>query len=50
MNPDELDSVEETLDILSDPKAMLEIDRSETAIAVGEVVDAAALRDRYLNR
>jgi antitoxin YefM len=48
MSPDELESLEETLDILSDPRAMREIRRAEAAIDAGEVVDAAALRDRYL--
>ncbi len=48
MSPDELESLEETLDILSDPKAMREIRRAEAAIDAGEIVDAAALRDRYL--
>jgi len=48
MSPDELESLEETLDILSDPKAMREIRKAEAAIDAGEVVDAAALRDRYL--
>jgi antitoxin YefM len=48
MSPDELESLEETLDILSNPKAMREIRKAEAAIDAGEVVDAAALRDRYL--
>lgn len=48
MSPDELESLEETLDILSDPKAMREIRKAEAAIDAGEIVDAAALRDRYL--
>jgi prevent-host-death family protein len=48
ISPDELESLEETLDILSDPKAMQEISVAEAAIDAGEVVDAAALRDRYL--
>jgi antitoxin YefM len=50
MSPDELESLEETLDILSDPKAMREIRKAEAAIDAGDVVDAAALRDRYLKR
>ena len=50
MSPDELESLEETLDILSDPKAVREIRNAEAAIDAGETVDAAALRDRYLKR
>ncbi len=50
MSPDELESLEETLDILSDPKAMREIRKAEAAIEAGDVVDAEALRDRFLNR
>jgi antitoxin YefM len=50
MSPDELESLEETLDILSDPKAMREIRKAEAAIDADDVVDAAALRDRYLKR
>jgi antitoxin YefM len=50
MSPDELESLEQTLDILSDPKAMREIRKAEAAIDAGDVVDAAALRDRYLKR
>lgn len=48
MSPDELESLEETLDILSDPKAMREIRKAEAAIDAGDVVDSAALHDRYL--
>jgi antitoxin YefM len=50
LSPDELESLEETLDILSDPKAMRDIHKAEAAIDAGEIVDAAALRDRYLKR
>jgi antitoxin YefM len=50
MSPDELESLEETLDILSDPKAMREIRKAEAAIEAGDVVDAAALRDQFLHR
>ena len=48
MSPEELESLEETLDILSDPKAMREIRKAEAAIDANDVIDAAALRERYL--
>jgi prevent-host-death family protein len=48
MSPDELESLEETLDLLSDPKAMREIRKAEAAVAVGDVVTADELRGTYL--
>lgn len=48
ISPAELESLEETLDLLSDPKAMREIRKAEAAIEAGEVVDADELRRRYL--
>ncbi|MCB1256285.1 MAG: type II toxin-antitoxin system Phd/YefM family antitoxin [Microthrixaceae bacterium] len=50
MSPAELESLEETLDILSDPVAMSGIRDVEKAIDAGEVIDAAGLRERYLKR
>lgn len=50
ISPAELESLEETLDILSDPKAVREIRRAEAAIEADDTVDAEALRARYLTR
>lgn len=48
MSPDELESLEETLDILSDPQAMKAIREAEVAIDAGDVVRADHLRARFL--
>jgi prevent-host-death family protein len=44
LSPDDLEALEETLDILSDPKAMREIRRAERAVESGNVVTADELR------
>lgn len=48
MSPDDLEALEETLDLLSDPKAMREIRRAERAIEAGEVLSGDELRAKYL--
>lgn len=48
MSPDDLESLEETLDILSDPVTMREIRKSERAIDTGDSVTADELRATYL--
>ncbi len=48
ISPDELESLEETLDLLSDPVAIREIRAGESAVADGEVVGSAELRAKYL--
>jgi PHD/YefM family antitoxin component YafN of YafNO toxin-antitoxin module len=50
ISPDELESLEETLELLSDPRAMREIRKGEAAVEAGEVVTADELRSRYLKR
>lgn len=50
ISPAELESLDETLDLLSDPKAMREIRKAEAAIEAGKVVDAEELRRKYLQR
>ena len=50
VSPDDLESLEETLDLLSDPKAMRDIRKAEAAVEAGEVLDAEALRAMYLTR
>lgn len=48
MSPDDLEALEETLEILSDPKAMREIRQAERAIEKGDVVTGDELRAKYL--
>lgn len=50
ISPDELASLEDTLDLLSDPTAMDELAASRRAYAAGDVVTGEELRDRYLKR
>ena len=45
---DDLDTLEETLDLLSDPDAMRDIAVGREAAARGEGLDADAVRQRYL--
>ena len=50
LSPDDLESLEETLDLLSDRAAMGEIRKGEAAVAAGDVVTADELRAKYLNK
>ena len=50
ISPDELESLEETLELLSDPNAVREIREADAAVEAGEVVTADELRDKYLKR
>lgn len=50
MSHDDPESLEEPLDVLSDPVAVAEITRSEAAIAGGDVATADDLRAAYLSR
>jgi antitoxin YefM len=47
---DDLDALEETLEILSNPAAIREIDEAREAAARGEGLDLAEVRRRYLGR
>jgi prevent-host-death family protein len=47
---DDLDALEETLDILSNPAAVREIAEARDAAAQGEGLDLAEVRRRYLSR
>lgn len=40
----DLEALEETLDVLSDPVTMHQLREGETAVAAGDVVDEAGLR------
>lgn len=50
VNPADLESLEETLDVLSDPLTMQRLREGEAAVAVGEVVDEAGLREMLAKR
>ena len=48
ISPDELESLEETLDLLADPEAMREIREAQADVAAGRVFGADELRRKYL--
>jgi prevent-host-death family protein len=50
MSPDDLEALEETLDILSNPAAMKAIRKAETEIDRGQFLSADELRAKYLDR
>ncbi len=50
ISPDELESLEETLEILSDPKAMRAIRKAEADIDAGKAFTADELRAKYVKR
>ncbi len=45
ISPEDLEALEETLDVLSDPAAMQKLREGEAAVAAGDVVDEAGLRE-----
>ena len=48
ISPDDLESLEETLELLSDPTTMSAIREAESALASGDVFTAEDLRSKYL--
>jgi antitoxin YefM len=50
VNPADLESLEETLDVLSDPATMQRLREGEAAVEAGEVLDEAALRELVAHR
>lgn len=50
LSPEDLEALEETLDILSDPAATRDIRRAERAIETGDVVTGEDLRHKYLKK
>jgi antitoxin YefM len=50
LSPDDLESLEETLEILSNPQAMREIRKAETEIDRGRALSAEELRAKYLKK
>lgn len=49
ISPDDLDALEDTLELLSDPEALREIEQGRKEIARGETVSADDLRKKYLS-
>jgi antitoxin YefM len=50
ISPDELASLEDTLDLLSDPKAMAQLHEAQAAVEAGDYVTGEELRAKYLPR
>ncbi len=50
MSPDDLEALEDTLELLSDPKALKEIGKAREDVAQGRVLSAEDLRAKYLRR
>lgn len=50
ISADDLAAVEDTLDLLSDPAAMADIERARRDVAAGNTVSAAELRAKYLRQ
>jgi prevent-host-death family protein len=48
ISPEDLEALEDTLEILSDPSAVKEIQRARTDISRGKGLSADELRERYL--
>lgn len=50
VSPDDLEALEETLDVLSDPAALQRLRDGEAAVAAGDVVDETGLREIVAER
>jgi len=50
MSPADLEALEDTVELLSDSKALKEIKKARNEIASGKVVTAEELRAKYLRR
>lgn len=50
MSPDDLASLEDTLELLSNPTAMAELELARNEVAAGTTVTAAELRAKYLQQ
>ena len=50
LSPEDLEALEETLGILSDPKAMREIRKAQAEVDGGNVVTGDELRAKYLEK
>ena len=50
ISPDDLEALEDTLDLLADPRVRTEIERARAQIASGKGIGASELRARYLDK
>ncbi len=50
ISPEDLEALEDTLDLLSDPKAVREIERARADIADGSGIGPEQLKARYLTK
>ena len=50
ISSDELASLEETLDLLSDPSALAQLRDARAAVASGDIVTGDELRSKHLSR
>ena len=50
ISPEDLEALEDTLELLSDPKARREIERARSDIAKGKGIGAEELKGRYLGK
>lgn len=50
LSPQDLEALEDTLDLLSDPGGMAEIESARGDAVAGRVLDAAQLRAKYLTQ
>lgn len=50
MSADDLEALEDTLELLSDPAAMADIEAARRDAAAGKTVSAEELRSKYLQR
>ncbi|MBA2496409.1 MAG: type II toxin-antitoxin system Phd/YefM family antitoxin [Acidimicrobiia bacterium] len=50
ISPDDVQALEDTLELLSDPTALAEIERGRHEVQRGDVIAADELRARYLRR
>jgi antitoxin YefM len=50
VSPEDLEALEDTLDLLSDPAALAEIARARQEVSFGATVSADQLRAKYLQR
>jgi len=48
VSPEDLEALEDTLELLSDPSARQDIETARQEVAAGDVVDADELRARFL--
>jgi len=48
VSPEDLEALEDTLELLSDPSARQDIETTRQEVAAGDVVDADELRARFL--